>query len=73
MIYGSDDLPSIPFSSIDGPTPPDLWVFLRGEREAGRRVMAIPHNPNLSEGLAYRITDDDGKRIDRCHPQIGLI
>ena len=68
VIYGSDDLPSIPFSSIDGPTPPDLWAFLRGERETGRRVMAIPHNPNLSEGLAYRITDDDGKRIDRVSP-----
>lgn len=68
VIYGSDDLPSIPFSSIDGPTPPDLWVFLRGERESGRRVMAIPHNPNLSEGLAYRITDDDGKRIELVSP-----
>ena len=68
VIYGSDDLPSIPFSSIAAPTPPDLWVFLRGERESGRRVTAIPHNPNLSEGLAYRITDDDGKRIELVSP-----
>ena len=69
VIYGSDDLPSIPFSSIDGPTPPDLWEFLRSERAIGRTVMAIPHNPNLSEGLAYRITDESGKRIDRVSPQ----
>ena len=68
VIYGSDDLPSIPFSSIDGPTPPDLWEFLRSERAMGRTVMAIPHNPNLSEGLAYRITDESGKRIDRLSP-----
>ena len=40
VIYGGDDLPEIPFSSIDGPTPPDLWVFLRSERAKGRRVMA---------------------------------
>ena len=68
VIYGSDDLPSIPFSSIDGPTPPDLWEFLRSERAIGRAVMAIPHNPNLSEGLAYRITDENGERLDLVSP-----
>lgn len=68
VIYGNDDLPSMPFSSIDGPTPSDLWGFLRSERAAGRMVMGIPHNPNLSEGLAYRITDETGKRIDLVSP-----
>ena len=68
VIYGSEDLPSIPFSSIDGPTPPDLWAFLRSERASGRKVMAIPHNPNLSEGLAYRITDEAGTRLERVSP-----
>ena len=68
VIYGGDDLPEIPFSSIDGPTPPDLWVFLRSERAKGRRVMAIPHNPNLSEGLAYRITGSSGERITELSP-----
>ena len=68
VIYGNDNLPSIPFSSIDGPTPPDLWEFLRSERARGRTVMAIPHNPNLSEGLAYRITDEAGERIDLVSP-----
>ena len=68
VIYGGDDLPEIPFSSIDGPTPPDLWAFLRSERAKGRRVMAIPHNPNLSEGLAYRITGSSGERITELSP-----
>ena len=68
VIYGGDDLPESPFSSIDGPTPPDLWVFLRSERAKGRRVMAIPHNPNLSEGLAYRITGTSGERITELSP-----
>lgn len=68
VIYGTDDLPSLPFSSIDGPTPPDLWNFLRAERVLGRSVMAIPHNPNLSEGLAYRITDESNNRIDLLSP-----
>ena len=68
VIYGGDDLPEIPFSSIDGPTPPDLWVFLRSERAKGRRVMAIPHNPNLSEGMAYRITGSSGEPITELSP-----
>ncbi|MDB2557855.1 DUF3604 domain-containing protein [Luminiphilus sp.] len=69
VIYGSSDLPGIPFSSIDGETPPELWTFLRSEREKGRRVMAIPHNPNLSEGLAYRVASETGARIDRLSPE----
>jgi hypothetical protein len=69
VIYGSSDLPGIPFSSIDGETPPELWTFLRSEREKGRRVMAIPHNPNLSEGLAYRVASETGERIDRLSPE----
>jgi hypothetical protein len=68
VIYGGDDLPEIPFSSIDGPTPPDLWAFLRSERENGRRVMAIPHNPNLSEGMAFRITDSSRERMPELSP-----
>ena len=30
--------------------------------------MAIPHNPNLSEGLAYRIADETGKRLESLSP-----
>ncbi|WP_279241023.1 DUF3604 domain-containing protein [Candidatus Paraluminiphilus aquimaris] len=68
IIYGGGGLPDIPFSAIDGPTPPELWAFLRAERALGRRVMAIPHNPNLSEGLAYRIADETGKRLESLSP-----
>ena len=68
VIYGSSDVPDLPFSALDGPTPPDLWRFLRAERELGRTVLAIPHNPNLSEGLAYRVLDDSGNRISELSP-----
>lgn len=68
VIYGSDDVPALPFSALDGPTPPDLWRFLRAEREQGRSVLAIPHNPNLSEGLAYRVVDENGNRIPELSP-----
>jgi hypothetical protein len=68
VIYGGGGVPDIPFSAIDGPTPPELWKFLRAERALGRRVMAIPHNPNLSEGLAYRIANETGKRLELLSP-----
>jgi hypothetical protein len=68
VIYGGGGVPDIPFSAIDGPTPPELWEFLRAERALGRRVMAIPHNPNLSEGLAYRIANETGKRLELLSP-----
>ncbi len=68
VIYGSSDVPDLPFSALDGATPPDLWRFLRAERERGRMVLAIPHNPNLSEGLAYRVVDGNGNRIPELSP-----
>jgi len=63
VIYGSDDVPEVPFSALDGADPPALWAFIRSEREQGRRVMAIPHNANLSAGGMYRLFDEDGRLI----------
>ena len=31
-------------------------------------MLAIPHNPNLSEGLAYRVFDETGNRISELSP-----
>jgi len=56
VIYADADVPEIPFSALDGSAPSDLWAFLRGERAVGRRVMAIPHNANLSAGGMYQLT-----------------
>jgi hypothetical protein len=50
----------VPFSSFDSADPEDLWAFLtRYETKTGGRVMAIPHNSNLSNGLMF-----DTKRLD---------
>lgn len=61
VIYGDSQVPELPFSSLDGPTPPDLWTFLRQERRLGRAVLAIPHNGNLSQGGMYQLEDDAGR------------
>ncbi|QFU75376.1 DUF3604 domain-containing protein [Halioglobus maricola] len=44
----------VPFSSLDSTNPEDLWDFLASyESSTGGRVLAIPHNPNLSIGGAF--------------------
>jgi len=54
----------VPFSSFDSADPEDLWAFLaKYELETGGRVMAIPHNANLSNGLMYDTKRLNGKRL----------
>jgi hypothetical protein len=69
VIYGDSEVPSRPFSAIDGPAAPDLWRFLRSERALGRSVIAIPHNGNLSQGLMYRSEDASGRLLVESIPE----
>jgi len=42
-------------------TAPQLWESMKAyEDETGGRVLAIPHNPNLSNGLMFQMTMEDG-------------
>ena len=55
-----------PFSSLDGPTPEALWNFMaRYEEETSGRILAIPHNSNMSAGQMFGLEDSDGKPISR--------
>jgi len=44
----------IPFSNYDSPDPEKLWEWMKAyeERTSGR-ILAIPHNGNLSNGLMF--------------------
>ena len=47
----------IPFSTFDSPDPEDLWAFMAGyEKKTGGQVLAIPHNPNVSNGVMFAET-----------------
>lgn len=53
-----------PFSTFDSADPEDLWRYLdRYEQKTGGRVMAIPHNSNLSGGLMFAETTFTGAPI----------
>jgi hypothetical protein len=55
----------LPFSAWMSDDPEDLWAYLgRYESETGGRVLAIPHNGNLSNGLMFRPETRDGRPID---------
>ncbi len=53
----------IPFSNYDSTDPEDLWAWMQAyEDKTGGRLLAIPHNGNLSNGMMFdNETMGDGK------------
>ena len=52
VVFRGGEAPELPFSSLDG-DPEDLWNWLDGLREEGIEALAMPHNMNQSDGLAF--------------------
>ncbi|MEE2735438.1 MAG: DUF3604 domain-containing protein [Pseudomonadota bacterium] len=54
----------LPFSLMDSADPEDLWQYLANyEESTGGRVMAIPHNANLSNGAMFSVLNFAGKPL----------
>ncbi len=59
----------LPFGAFDSPDPEGLWAFMaRYEEETGGRVLAIPHNPNVSNGAMFAETVN-GKAMTRDYAE----
>jgi hypothetical protein len=66
----------VPFSAFDSQDPEVLWGFLAAyEENTGGRVLAIPHNPNISNGVMFAeivkgraMTRDYAERRARWEP-----
>ena len=53
----------LPFPAYESDDPEDLWRWLAGYQEkTGGRVLAIPHNGNLSNGLMFATETMSGTR-----------
>ena len=51
----------LPYSSLIGTSADMLWDYMdRYEKSTGGRMLAIPHNSNLSNGLMFQLTMPDG-------------
>ncbi len=60
-----------PFSALDSFDPEDLWRHLdHYETITGGRVLAIPHNSNLSAGQMFSVETRDGRPIDRAYAEM---
>jgi hypothetical protein len=62
---------AIPISNYDSSDPEDLWKWMVAyEKKTGGRVLAIPHNGNLSNGLMFNdVTLTGKKKIDRAYAE----
>jgi len=60
-----------PLSAYDTQDPERLWDWMEAyEKKTGGRVMAIPHNGNLSNGLMFDdVTLTDRRRLDRVYAE----
>lgn len=52
------------FSTLESPNPENLWDWMDDERSAGRDVIAIPHNSNVSDGKMFDMVQYGGGMID---------
>jgi hypothetical protein len=61
----------IPFSSYDSVDPEDLWKWMAAyEQKTDEKLLAIPHNGNLSNGLMFdEVTLRSKKPLDRDYAQ----
>jgi hypothetical protein len=56
----------VPFSQYDSFDPEDLWEWMKAyEDETGGRLLAIPHNGNLSNGLMFDDVTYTGKPLTK--------
>lgn len=69
VIFGNEVLPNLPFSSLDSNDPEALWIWMEMQRKKGSKVIAIPHNANISDGLMYRNTNLRGYPINKQYAQ----
>jgi len=60
----------LPFSSWQSEDPEDLWAWMqRYEENTSGRLLAIPHNGNLSNGRMFELVDFDGNPLDRDYAE----
>ena len=66
VVFRSGKVPVRPFSALDSENPEDLWDWLDRLREEGIDAIAIPHNMNQSDGLAFQSTTWTGETMDEA-------
>jgi hypothetical protein len=56
----------LPFTTFQSENPEDLWKWMADyEQKTGGRLLAIPHNGNLSNGRMFELTTFEGGPLTR--------
>lgn len=65
---GDKAIKQLPFTNEDSSDPERLWDNLESyEKNTGGKVLAIPHNGNLSNGMMFAETTIDGRDFDKAY------
>tara|TARA_A100001391_G_C5082912_1_gene280356 strand:+ start:655 stop:2532 length:1878 start_codon:yes stop_codon:yes gene_type:complete len=67
VIFRGPDYPSMPFGATDSMKPEALWAYAEANRQRGIESLMIPHNSNLSSGLAFQYDDFYGNPMTRAY------
>jgi hypothetical protein len=60
----------MPFSAWQSEDPEKLWAWMANyESKTGGKVLAIPHNGNLSNGRMFEAVDFEGKPLSRDYAE----
>jgi hypothetical protein len=60
----------LPFSSWQSENPEKLWEWMaRYEAKTGGKLLAIPHNGNLSNGRMFELVDFDGHPLSKDYAE----
>ena len=67
VIFEGPDYPAMPFGATDSMKPEALWAYAEANRQRGIDSLMIPHNSNLSSGLAFQYDDFYGNPMTRAY------
>ncbi|MEM6415346.1 MAG: DUF3604 domain-containing protein [Pseudomonadota bacterium] len=69
IFRSSRRLPVEPFSSFNSRNPEGLWDWMDDLRDQGIESLAIPHNPNGSNGQMFKLEDWAGNPLDDSYAE----
>jgi hypothetical protein len=59
---------TVPYSALGAQDPEKLWGYMAAyEQKTGGKVLAIPHNSNVSNGRMFAMNKYDGSPIDAAY------
>lgn len=61
----------LPFTQYDSADPEDLWNYMTEyEANTGGKMLAIPHNSNLSKGVMFALVDANGQPFSKQYAEL---